>query len=181
MSDASPSLDSLQDIVRRRRQQSASAPGRDVAVDRDGQIVVVEYTAFGTVLTPGGRPVSRVPKDTFAASDQDFVNNKMPSNAYRVEESGIKGWMYEVNTGAPYYEDYTMFIYFSNNVYYVKLVDPNYAGQAPVHECHLWPDGKLCLSSDAGGGYRDIEQAYGKSVLWAKGYSEYRRIGTFPF
>lgn len=185
MSNQSPSLAKLQEIVNRRRYQSETTPGPDIVVDKEGRIIVVEVGPDGRPFT--SRPVSKVPKDTFAAdyyrvsNERSFVNSKMPSNTYRVDEDGIEGWMYEINTGEPYYEDYTMFIYYDSGYYYVKLVDPPYAGKYSVTSCHLFSNGTLCLSSNTHGGYASMEQAYSKSVLWAKGFSEFRRTGTFPF
>lgn len=185
MSDQSPSLDKLREIVNKRKYQSETAPGPDIAVDKEGQIIIVEINRDGTVSTR--RPVSKVPKDTFAAdyyrvsNEQRFVNSNMPSNTYRVDEDGIEGWMYEINTGDPYYESYTMFLYYDSGYYYVKLVDPPYAGKYGVISCHLFSDGTLCLSSNSHGGYPSMEQAYAKSVLWAKGFSQFLRTGTFPF
>jgi len=186
MSDQSPSLTKLREIVEKRRKyQSETTPGSDIAVDKEGRIIIIEVGPDGRPLT--SRPVSKVPAETFAAdyyrvsNERSFVNSKMPSNTYRVDEDGIEGWMYEINTGDPYYESYTMFIYYNSGYYYVKLVDPPYAGKYSVTSCHLFNDGTLCLSSNTHGGYASMEQAYAKSVLWAKGFSEFRRSGIFPF
>src|SRR5688500_11728749 len=145
MSEQTPSLAKLQEIVKKRRFQSESTPGPDVVVDKTGRIVIVEINREGTISE--SRPVSKIPKDTFAvdynrvSNEQSFVNSNMPSNTYRVDQKGIEGWMYEINTDAPYYEDYTMFIYYYSGYYYVKLVEPGHAGKYEVVECHLWPDG----------------------------------------
>jgi len=185
MSSQSPSLAKLQEIVTKRKYQSKTTPGPDVVVDKEGKIIVVEVSRGGTVST--SQPVSIVPKDIFAADyyrvskEQSFVNSKMPSNTYRVDEDGAEGWMYEINTGDPYYENYTMFLYYDSSYYHVKLVEPSYAGKYGVSSCHLFSGGKLCLSSNSHGGYASIEKTYAKSVLWAKGFSEFLRTGTFPF
>jgi len=177
--DRSPSLDKLQEIVRRRRREGETAPGPDIVVDKEGNIIVVEVERSYSLGT-------RVPKEVFAVDygrlirEQSFVRSSMPSNTYRVDENGIEGWMYEINTGYPYYDNYTMFIYYSDGFYYVKLVEPDYAGRYSAHAAHLFSDGTLCLSSYTHGGYPDMGKAYSKSVLWAKFFSEFLRTGEFP-
>lgn len=185
MTEQNPSLSKLQDIVSKRKYQSPTTPGQDVGVDKEGRVVVVDVTPAGTVSS--SRPVSTVPKDTFAtdyyqlSQEQSVVSSKMPSNTYRVDEDGIEGWVFEINTEDPYYEDYTMFLYRYNGSYYAKLVDPNYAGQFGSHACHMFSDGKLCLSSQSDGSYPNMADAYAKAVLWAKGFSIFLRTHTFPF
>ncbi|RJP52125.1 MAG: hypothetical protein C4583_07295 [Anaerolineaceae bacterium] len=185
-----PSLEQIRKIVEERKKKGETVmpsliPGPDVAVDNEGKVVVVEVATTGAVVA--SRPVSQVPKDTFASDmarytkEQSFVKSKMPSNTYRIDDRGVEGWVYSVKTGSPYFDAYTFFMYFDSGYYYVKLIEPDEAGKHEVTRCHLFPDGKLCLSMSNGGGYSEMGQTYSKSVIWAKGFSEYLREGSFPF
>jgi hypothetical protein len=61
MIDRSPSLGKLQEIVRRRRQEGETAPGPDIVVDNEGNIIVVEVERSYSLGT-------RVPKEIFAVN-----------------------------------------------------------------------------------------------------------------
>lgn len=74
-----------------------------------------------------------------------------------------------------------MYIYWDGNLYMVQLLRPyaEHTRKNP-HDQHLFRDGKICLRSGTVG-LPDFEQAYAKSVLWATGYSAFRRSGQFLF
>ena len=43
------------------------------------------------------------------------------------------------------------------------------------------PDGRLCLSDEAGSGMDTLEAAYARSAVWCTGFSVFLRSGQFPF
>jgi hypothetical protein len=103
----------------------------------------------------------------------------LPAKARRVTAQGTSGFLYPVTCeeGDPY----TMFLWFDGSAYQVKLVMPEIDRRADPHACHFFPDARLCLGGDPGGGTPTLEGAFARSVLWANGYSHWRRTGRFPF
>ena len=92
---------------------------------------------------------------------------------------GTRGWLYPVATEQG--DRYRMFLWFDGAAYQVKVVEPPVERAAEPHACHLFPDARLCLGGDPGGGMPTLEGAFARSVLWANGYGEWLRTGRFPF
>jgi hypothetical protein len=47
--------------------------------------------------------------------------------------------------------------------------------------CHLYPKGEICLKDPSEPPYKRVTEARAKAIVWAFGYSEYLKTGTFPF
>ena len=92
---------------------------------------------------------------------------------------GTRGWLYPVATEQG--DRYRLFLWFDGATYQVKVVEPPVERAAEPHACHLFPDARLCLGGDPGGGMPTLEGAFARSVLWANGYSAWLRTGRFPF
>jgi hypothetical protein len=119
--------------------------------------------------------------DALARENRDRLAAEMclPSRAKRVTAEGTTGWLYAVTSeqGDPY----TLFLWFDGAAYQVKVVSPDLDPLANHHACHFFPGARLCLGGDPGGGMPTLEGAFSRSVLWANGYSHWRRTGRFPF
>jgi hypothetical protein len=119
--------------------------------------------------------------DALARESRDRLAAELclPASAKRVTAQGTTGWLYRVTSeqGDPY----TMFLWFDGSAYQVKVVVPELDPFADPHACHLFRDARLCLGGDRGGGVPTLEGAFARSVLWANGYSRWRRTGHFPF
>lgn len=103
----------------------------------------------------------------------------LPAAARRVTAQGTTGWLYPVTTEQG--DRYHLFLWFDGAAYQVKVVEPDLDRAADPHACHLFPGARLCLGADPGGGMPTLEGAFTRSVLWANGYSAWRRTGRFPF
>ncbi|BDG02954.1 hypothetical protein [Anaeromyxobacter oryzae] len=103
----------------------------------------------------------------------------LPGAARHVSVQGTSGWLYPVVTeqGDPY----QLFLWFDGGAYQVAVVSPEIDPGADPEACHLFPGARLCLGNDHGGGMPTLEGAYARSVLWANGFSAWRRTGRFPF
>lgn len=110
--------------------------------------------------------------------DDASVAQSLPSATRRLTVDGVRGWLYPVVTEGG--DVYQLFLWFDGSSYQVKVVAPDVEGHDP-HTCHLFPQGRLCLGADETGGETTLEGAYARSVLWAHGFSQYRRTGRFPF
>ena len=113
-----------------------------------------------------------------AMRDRATVEQSLPAATRRVVIDGVRGWVYPVTSEAG--DRFQLFAWFDGVTYQVSVVSPDVAGADP-HSCHLFPDARICLAPEPGGGMPSLEGAYAKSVLWANGYSEYLRKGAFPF
>ncbi|HZY03772.1 MAG TPA: hypothetical protein VFF02_09730 [Anaeromyxobacteraceae bacterium] len=120
-----------------------------------------------------GRSVVRDSQDRLAAEVC------LPATARRVTVEGTSGWLYPLV--AEQGDRFHMFLWFDGAAYQVKVVEPAVERVAHPHACHLFPDARLCLGSDAGGGMPTLEGAFARSALWANGYAAWRRTGRFPF
>jgi len=111
--------------------------------------------------------------------DRSAAELCLPAKARRVRVEGTAGWLFPIASeqGDPY----TLFLWFDGAAYQVKVVVPALDPLADPHACHLLPDARLCLGGDPGGGMPTLEGAFARSVLWASGYSHWRRTGRFPF
>jgi hypothetical protein len=107
------------------------------------------------------------------------VRDRFPPDTIPLTVGRFDGWGYSFRCA--YGDHYEMYIYWDGSLYMVKLVRP-YAEYArgTIHAKHLFRDGKICLRSGTVG-LPDFEQAYAKSILWATGYSAFRRSGQFLF
>jgi hypothetical protein len=76
---------------------------------------------------------------------------------------------------------YRLFLWFDGAAYQVKVVTPELDPDLDPEECHVFPGARLCLGLDDGGGMPTLEGAFARSVLWANGFSAWRRTGRFPF
>ncbi|MEX6777919.1 hypothetical protein [Limnospira fusiformis] len=168
-------LNEVRNRVINNRQQGVDlprSPRQAVYVDNGGNIV--------TDPEPSGhRHLSQVPQKIFAASlmqDRQVVVRKLPPNAQEMNISGVTGWVYDITSELG--DHYTMFIFNDGSLYQVMVLFPEVAGRYSVTEGHLFPNGCICLNEEHG--YRSLEQAYAKSVLWATGFSIYARTGNFP-
>jgi hypothetical protein len=103
----------------------------------------------------------------------------LPGQARRVPVQGTGGWLYPVTAEAG--DRFVLFLWFDGAAYQVKVVEPALDPGVDPHACHLFPEGRLCLGGDAGGGMPTLEGAYARSVLWANGFAAWRRTGRFPF
>ena len=74
-----------------------------------------------------------------------------------------------------------MFLWYdpSTRRYEVSLISPPLGGNVNVHECHVYTNGVICLREN--GGYKNMDRAYARSVLWTRGASCYRRGYGFQF
>jgi hypothetical protein len=110
--------------------------------------------------------------------DRAAVELALPAATREVKVAGSRGFLFPVTSEAG--DAYQLFLWFDGSGYQVKVVSPEVEGCDP-HVCHLFPGARLCLGSGAGGGQPTLEGAYAKAVLWANGFSVWRRTGTFPF
>lgn len=119
--------------------------------------------------------------DALARESRDRLAAELclPGQAKRVTAQGTTGWLYPVTSEQG--DRYTLFLWFDGSAYQVKVVAPELDRVADPHACHLFPDARLCLGGDPGGGMPTLEGAFARSVVWTSGYSHWRRTGRFPF
>jgi hypothetical protein len=113
-----------------------------------------------------------------ALRDQAVVDAQLPAETHAVKAEGVRGWLYPVRSRLG--DAFQLFLWFDGSAYQVKVLEPATEEERP-HACHLFPGGRICLGEEAGGGAPTLEAAYARSVVWANGYSVYRREGEFPF
>ena len=113
-----------------------------------------------------------------ALRDQAVVEAQLPAATRSVKADGVRGWVYPVRSRLG--DEFRLFLWFDGSAYQVKVLEPSTEPERP-HACHLFPGGRICLGEEAGGGAPTLEMAYARSVVWANGYSIYRREGEFPF
>lgn len=120
-----------------------------------------------------GESLARESRDRLAA------DGCLPAQARRVSVQGSAGWLYPVTTEQG--DRFRLFLWFDGAAYQVKVVEPVLDSCMDPHACHAFPDARLCLGGDPGGGMPTLDGAFARSVLWANGYAEWRRTGRFPF
>lgn len=103
----------------------------------------------------------------------------LPGSARRISVQGTTGWLYPVTTEQG--DSYQLFLWFDGSAYQVKIASPEVSPGADAEACHVFPDGQLCLGAEHDGGMPTLEGAFSRSVLWATGFSAWRRTGRFPF
>ena len=112
------------------------------------------------------------------AHDRFAAEGCLPPSTRRVTVAGTAGWLYGVSNAQG--DEFRMFLWFDGSAYQVKVVEPA-LGYADPHACHVFPDARLCLGVEEGGGMPTLEGAFARSVLWANGYGAFLRTGRFPF
>jgi hypothetical protein len=179
-----PDLNKIASTIRANQRASVSdppTPSQQLFVDDDGNIV------FGDQLDGApGRHLSRVTQETFYsqeryARERAIVEAKLPSGTQFATDDDIGGWLYSITNDLG--DTYDLFLWYevASGTYKVSLVEPRLGGTVGVHDCHLYPDGTLCLKEQGGAGYRDLADAYARSVIWTLGASCYRRGYGFQF
>jgi hypothetical protein len=103
----------------------------------------------------------------------------LPGAARRVSVQGASGWLYPVRS--EHGDDFWLFLWFDGAVYQVKVVSPEIDRGGDPEACHLYPGARLCLGAEHHGGMPTLEGAFARSVVWANGFSAWRRTGRFPF
>jgi hypothetical protein len=166
-----------------RNQADPSEPDKQLYVDPDGNILA------GDQVDPANDDrLSRVTQETFFAygsrqleHERFIVRNKLPQDAYEASDGEVDGWVYAITN--EFGDRYDLFLWHdaNDNTYKVSLIEPRLGGTVGVEECHLFEDGTLCLKQQGGAGYRRLEDAYARSVVWTRGASCYRRGYGFQF
>lgn len=114
-----------------------------------------------------------------ALRDRARAEGSLPASTRQLTVEGVSGWLYPIVSELG--DAFQLFLYFDGSGYQVKLVAPEVVGRFDPHACHVFPDGRLCLSSAPGTGLPTLEDAYARSVLWCNGFSIFSRDGQFPF
>ena len=181
------------------------SPDKRIVVDADGRLVRGEDAAqhpervvsevpqhvFSFLDLPlawrptrGSRQtVGVVPQTLFnaaparRAAESAIVAEAFPRGTRLLEVDGTEGWLYPVTSELG--DEFQLFAYFDHGLYFVQVVSPVVEGRYGAHDAHLYPSGIVCLVE--GGGLPSLRDAYAKSVLWANGFSIFRRAGRFPF
>ena len=110
-------------------------------------------------------------------NERTVVAQKFPANTRHIAVGGYSGWLYEFKCqlGKPY----TMFAYWEDPLYMVKMVWPDPNVVSNPHTNHYFRDGRVCLTERIG--YPKLEHAYAKSVLFGTAWSLYEEPGEFHF
>jgi hypothetical protein len=111
--------------------------------------------------------------------DKAQAEGMLPASTRYVSVERARGWLYPVSTELG--DAFRLFLYFDGADYQVRVVEPEVDGRFDPHVCHLLPDGRLCLSEEAGRGMPSVEAAYARSVVWCNGFSVFLRDGQFPY
>jgi hypothetical protein len=138
--------------------------------------VVVPRRSGGALLDALGRLGERLARDS---RDRLEAEGCLPAAARRVSVQGTSGFLYPV--GNEQGDRFVLFLWFDGAAYQVKVVEPALGKVADPHACHLYPDARLCLGGDDGGGMPSLAGAFARSVLWVNGFGAYQRTGRFPF
>jgi hypothetical protein len=116
---------------------------------------------------------------TRVLQDRALAEGRLPASTRYLKVDGVHGWLYPVSTAQG--DAFRLFLYFDGAGYQVRVVEPEVEGRYDPHACHVLPDGRLCLSDEAGGGMGSLEAAYAKSVVWCNGFSIFLRDAQFPY
>jgi hypothetical protein len=119
-----------------------------------------------------------LPLPPHVIGEQMIVAQKLPRGTRLLGVDDIYGWLYPIVNELG--DRYTMFVYHDGSGYSVEVVEPEVEGRYSPHHGHLFSDGRICFGT-TGSTLPSLELAYAKSVLWANGFSIFRRTGTFPF
>lgn len=181
-----PDLNKIAQTIRENQQSGVTEPAaitRQMFTDPDGQILM------GDQVDPdSAERVSRITQERFYALDsprlaleRSIVSEKLPRNAYQASDGNITGWVYSITN--EFADTYVLFLWYDAGTatYKISLVEPRLGGNVGVEDCHLYSDGTICLKRKDGPGYRNLADAYARSVLWTRGASCYRRGYGFQF
>ncbi len=116
---------------------------------------------------------TRLPRDKAQAE------GILPGATRYLEVDGVGGWLYRISSELG--DAFRLFLYFDGAGYQVKVVEPEVEGRFDPHASHVLPDGRICLSDEAGGGATSLEAAYARSVVWCNGFSVFLRDAQFPY
>jgi hypothetical protein len=110
--------------------------------------------------------------------EREIVRLKLPEGTKLLTIGGVSGWLYQIICEFGY--SYTMFLFWDGSLYKVRLIYPD-PGQLPddVHKHHYFRGGIICLTKNIG--YPRLEDAYGKSVLFATAWTTLQKTGSFEF
>jgi len=111
------------------------------------------------------------------AADRRFARTRMPK-AIETSSGGCIGFKYDIT--CEFNRLYELFLWFNGSRYWVMVISPEVEKGPLGYHTHVLPDGTLCLEPTHSG-CRTMEEAYGKSVLWANGYSVYLETRKFPW
>src|SRR6266511_5440115 len=141
----------------------------------------VELLSEGARLDPGDGMGLASFADGFSRvlRDKAQVEGMLPASTRYVEVDGVRGWLYPVSSELG--DAFRLFVYFDGAGYQVRVVEPEVEGRFDPHACHVHPDGRICLSNEAGRGLASLQAAYARSVLWCNGFSVFLRDAQFPF
>ncbi len=180
----SPDLNKIAATIRENQERDSKDPSardRQLFVDDEGNIL------FGDQVDPGSAErFSRVTQETFYGTgrreeERAIVHAKLPANAYEASDGEVRGWVYNITN--EFGDRYDLFLWRdkSDNTYKVSLLEPRLGGTVGVEDCHLYEDSTICLKEQGGPGYRKLEDAYARSVIWTRGASCYLRGYGFQF
>jgi hypothetical protein len=179
-----PDLNRIAETIRRNQELERTDPSKQVDqiwTDPEGRILE------GTLVDPASaQRLTRITQETFyagsearLAEERRIVREKMPSNTVYATDGTYEGWAYSITN--EFNDTYELFLWYdpTSGRYEVSLISPRLAGHVNVHECHLYANGTICLREKDG--YKKMERAYARSVLWTRGASCYRRGYGFQF
>ncbi|WLQ05796.1 hypothetical protein [Arthrobacter oryzae] len=128
---------------------------------------------------------STVAIDTRHARDRQTAQTALPRNTREEAIGDTTYWVYSFTD--QFERQYTMGAYFDGREYQVRVLSPRIPeevgltpDQLSIHDCHIFPNGRICLNPPANGALT-LQEAYSKSVIWATGFTAYCEIGQFPF
>ncbi len=178
-----PDLNRIAETIRANQQAGTPDPEHremQLYVDKEGDIM------FGEQVDPrSASRVSRVTQETFYSGrverERAIVSARLPANTFHASDGTVDGWVYRITN--EFNDTYQLFLWWdgAERSYKVSLVEPRLGGSVGVEDCHLYPDGTLCLKRHGGPGYPSLTDAYARSVLWTRGASCYRRGYGFQF
>lgn len=206
-----PDLNKITETIRRNREQGVANPeqaANQLYATPEGEIltgtvvgpnpgqrlsVITQETFYADTAHGTGifaHALSRITKASFWVEaeptppdrhsvEQGIVRDKMPAGTVFATDGAYDGWVYSVTS--EFDDTYELYLWYdpSGGGYKVSLLSPKIAGSVSAHGCHLYSDGTLCLKEN--GGYRDMANAYARSVLWTRGASCYQRGYGFMF
>lgn len=148
----------------------------------DGGVVV---TPDGVIrradqVRPTDGPVSRVTSQIFAAdSDEEMARRFLPASQRRIDFDKTPGWVYDVTVRG---QDFTFYLHRNrySSGFSVRLVSPEIERLGMAHDTHLFGDGRLCLGP-FGHEPKTMEDAYGRSVMWADGITQMLEGHAWPW
>lgn len=111
--------------------------------------------------------------------DKARAEGMLPASTRYLKVDGVRGWLFPVSTELG--DAFRLFLYFDGAGYQVRVVEPEVEGRFDPHASHLLPDGRICLSDEAGAGMASLEAAYARSVVWCNGFSVFLRDAQFPY